>query len=35
LLGHGCIQTTMVYLHVAQSNRVNLFSPIDRLYKKD
>jgi integrase/recombinase XerD len=34
LLGHGCIQTTMVYLHVAQSNRVNLFSPIDRLYKK-
>jgi integrase/recombinase XerD len=34
LLGHGCIETTMVYLHVAKSPRINLFSPIDRLYKK-
>jgi site-specific recombinase XerD len=34
LLGHGCIETTMVYLHVAKSTRINLFSPIDRLYKK-
>jgi integrase/recombinase XerD len=34
LLGHESIETTMVYLHVAQSNRINLFSPIDRLYKK-
>ena len=34
LLGHGRIETTMIYLHVAQSNRVNLFSPIDRLYEK-
>ena len=34
LLGHGRIETTMIYLHVAQSNRINLFSPIDRLYKK-
>jgi site-specific recombinase XerD len=34
LLGHGRIETTMVYLHVAQSNRINLFSPIDRLYNK-
>jgi site-specific recombinase XerD len=34
LLGHARIQTTMIYLHVAQSNRINLFSPIDRLYKK-
>lgn len=34
LLGHSRIETTMVYLHVAQSNRINLFSPIDRLYKK-
>lgn len=34
LLGHESIETTMVYLHVAQSNRINLFSPIDRLYKQ-
>jgi site-specific recombinase XerD len=34
LLGHSRIETTMIYLHVAQSNRINLFSPIDRLYKK-
>jgi site-specific recombinase XerD len=33
LLGHSRIETTMVYLHVAKSNRINLFSPIDRLYK--
>ena len=34
LLGHARIETTMIYLHVAKSNRINLFSPIDRLYKK-
>lgn len=34
LLGHGRIETTMIYLHVAQSTRINLFSPIDRLYNK-
>jgi site-specific recombinase XerD len=34
LLGHERIATTMVYLHVAKPNRTNLFSPIDRLYKK-
>jgi integrase/recombinase XerD len=34
LLGHSCIETTMVYLHVAIPNRSNLFSPFDRLYKK-
>jgi len=34
LLGHGRIETTMIYLHVAQSTRINLFSPIDRLYKE-
>jgi integrase/recombinase XerD len=34
LLGHSRIETTMIYLHVAQSNRINLFSPFDRLYKK-
>lgn len=35
LLGHERIQTTMVYLHVAKPNRTNLFSPFDRLYKKN
>jgi integrase/recombinase XerD len=35
LLGHERIQTTMIYLHVAKPNRTNLFSPFDRLYKKD
>jgi len=34
LLGHECIDTTMVYLHVAQSGRVQPFSPLDRLYKQ-
>jgi integrase/recombinase XerD len=34
LMGHARIDTTMVYLHVAQPNRSNLFSPFDRLYKK-
>jgi len=34
LLGHGSIDTTLVYLHVARPNRSNLFSPLDRLYKK-
>jgi integrase/recombinase XerD len=32
LLGHACIDTTLVYLHVAQSGRVRPFSPLDRLY---
>lgn len=32
LLGHECIDTTMVYLHVAQNGRVKAFSPLDRLY---
>jgi integrase/recombinase XerD len=34
LMGHARIETTMVYLHVANPNRSNLFSPFDRLYKK-
>ena len=34
LLGHECIDTTMIYLHVAQSGRVKPFSPLDRLYEK-
>lgn len=32
LLGHARIETTMVYLHVAQPNRSNVFSPFDKLY---
>ena len=32
LLGHADIQTTLVYLHVAQSGRQRPFSPLDRLY---
>ncbi len=34
LLGHSSIETTMVYLHVANSERVNPFSPLDTLYPK-
>ncbi len=34
LLGHAHIETTMVYLHVAQSGRQAPFSPLDRLYQK-
>ncbi len=32
LLGHADIQTTLVYLHVAQLGRQRPFSPLDRLY---
>ena len=35
LLGHECIDTTLVYLHIAQSGRIKPFSPLDTLYKKD
>jgi len=34
LLGHACIETTMVYLHVAQSGRKKPFSPMDTLYNQ-
>jgi integrase/recombinase XerD len=33
-LGHVDIQTTMMYLHVAQVNRTMAHSPFDRLYNK-
>lgn len=33
LLGHANIETTMVYLHVAQSGRHKPFSPLDTLYR--
>ncbi|MBK9639171.1 MAG: tyrosine-type recombinase/integrase [Bacteroidetes bacterium] len=32
LLGHANIETTMVYLHVAQSGHKKPFSPLDTLY---
>lgn len=32
LLGHADIQTTLIYLHVAQSDRQRPFSPLDGLY---
>lgn len=34
LLGHADIQTTLIYLHVAQMGRQKPFSPLDRLYNK-
>ncbi len=34
LLGHECIDTTMIYLHVAQSGRIKPFSPLDTLYSQ-
>ena len=33
LLGHECIDTTLIYLHVAQNGRMKPFSPLDTLYK--
>lgn len=32
LLGHECIQTTLVYLHVANCSRQQKMSPLDSLY---
>lgn len=34
LLGHECIDTTLIYLHVAQPGRKKPFSPLDTLYLK-
>lgn len=34
LLGHAHIETTMIYLHVAQQGRQVPFSPLDKLYQK-
>ena len=33
LLGHAHIETTLVYLHVANSGSSKKFSPLDTLYK--
>lgn len=35
LLGHSCITTTMIYLHVAQCPLINPHSPFDTLYKRN
>jgi len=35
LLGHAHIDTTMMYLHVAQIDRVKAHSPLDKLYTTD
>ena len=32
LLGHACIETTMVYLHIAKPSAQTVFSPLDTLY---
>lgn len=34
LLGHENIETTMIYLHVAQNDRIKLFSPLDTLFEQ-
>ena len=34
LLGHAHIETTMVYLHIAQPSALTVFSPLDSLYKQ-
>lgn len=34
LMGHACVKTTMVYLHVAQSNPQRIFSPLDTLFQQ-
>ena len=34
LLGHAHLNTTLIYLHVARLNKVNAFSPFDRLYQE-
>ena len=34
LLGHSDIQTTLVYLHIAQLGRGRAFNPMDKLYER-
>lgn len=33
VLGHSCIETTMLYLHIARLGKQQAFSPLDRVYK--
>ena len=32
LLGHSCIETTMLYLHISRIGRQTAFSPMDVVY---
>jgi site-specific recombinase XerD len=32
LLGHACIESTLIYLHIAIPEKINAFSPYDTLY---
>ena len=34
LLGHACIETTLIYLHVSNLGKKPKYSPLDTLYKK-
>jgi site-specific recombinase XerD len=34
LLGHEDIQSTLIYLHIAQLGRGRAFNPLDKLYPK-
>lgn len=34
LLGHAAIETTMIYLHIAQPCAKTAFSPLDKIYSK-
>jgi site-specific recombinase XerD len=31
LLGHTCVETTMIYLHVMENDKDRVLSPLDRL----
>ncbi|KAA1244893.1 tyrosine-type recombinase/integrase [Aquimarina sp. RZ0] len=33
VLGHSCIKTTMMYLHISRLGRQQSFSPLDRVYR--
>jgi site-specific recombinase XerD len=35
LLGHSKIETTMIYLHLQQSKRNSIVSPLDKLMQGD
>ncbi len=35
LLGHSRVETTLIYLHVAQYERIRPFSPLDTLYESN
>jgi len=35
LLGHARIETTLIYLHIANRGSSAKFSPLDSLYKQD